>query len=562
MLRYFLKIVLFFVLNLLISKCATRSAPTGGPVDRTPPVILSTIPESNTVNINDLEKINIEFSERMDEGSLQKALFISPPLNFDLSWKKGRSLQINIEDTLKNNQTYIVSVGAEASDSRRNKMDGSYQFAFSTGSYIDKGKINGRVFGLQKNETATMFAFLFRDSTVDFSEKPDYISQTGTKGEFSFGYLKEGHYRILAVVDQNSNLTIDTDYERIAIPYKDVFLDSGAISYQGLEMRMSRSDTISPQVLGIRPIHDRYFQVRLSEPVPLPDSKSLQLSDSLSLKAKKILAVSPNIESANIMEIFTEELDTSTYVLTLPELADSAGNILSGTNEISFRGAMTSDTTRFKIISSLPEDSVKNHHPESPIVLEFSTPVNWDSITIAFKLTASDSSEIPGKWKVLSAFDAEYFPEISFTPDSSYIFRLYPEKTMDVWGNFLSDTTLTHYFTVTSDRELGEIAGTVTTTDTSAGNIVLHINSIQKRGYQTQIILQQPGEYRKSFIPEGQYMINCYLDRDKNNRYSSGTLFPFSFAEPFVFLQDTIKVRKRWETAGKNLTIPSGEISR
>ena len=60
--------LLFLFTALLIWQCASIKAPPGGPVDVTPPEILSVDPQSGTTNL-DIRKIRIEFSEYMDENS-------------------------------------------------------------------------------------------------------------------------------------------------------------------------------------------------------------------------------------------------------------------------------------------------------------------------------------------------------------------------------------------------------------------------------------------------------------------------------------------------------------
>ncbi len=553
------KIVWFALIWTVFSSlnyCATRSAPSGGPVDRVPPVVLSTEPESNTTNIADLSAIRITFSERMDEGSLTKALFVSPPLEFDLNWKRGRRLEMTITDTLRPNQTYVVSIGSEASDSRRNRMESSLQFAFSTGNHIDEGEIAGNVYGMNRKETVTLFAYRLNNDTLFLENKPDYISQSGTEGQFAFNYMKTGTYRVFAVSDQNSNLLIDSDYERVGIPHRDVVLDSSRLMYRGLNLHLSRSDTLPPEALGARPIHTRYLQLRTSEPALLPKAETLMLKDSASSEAFPVLAVSRNIESGNTIDLFTAALDTSTYFLTVPGLSDSAGNARYRDTTLIFRGTDKTDTTHFTIITAGPADSARNHHPEDPLFIEFSNPVNWDSLSRFFSFTSRQGNPQAGRWHIRSAYDAEFLPATTLIPDSAYIFSLDVSKAADVWGNQLEDSLFSRYFTVVSDRELGEISGTVTAPGQASGTMYLNIRNIRQRDFLRRIQPDSTGRFLKRYLPEGAYRLDAFLDLDKNERYSPGSLFPFRFAEPFVFHPDTIKVRKRWETSGVRITLP------
>ena len=53
-----------------------------------------------------------------------------------------------------------------------------------------------------------------------------------------------------------------------------------------------------------------------------------------------------------------------------------------------------------------------------------------------------------------------------------------------------------------------------------------------------------------------EYQIGGFIDLDKNNSYSFGTLFPFKYSEPVFLNPDTIKVRKRWEFGGIKINYP------
>ena len=64
-----------YLLFVLILGCAKPMAPPGGPVDRTPPEIISSTPASGSIGISIDPSIVIEFSEVIDAKSVEKALF-------------------------------------------------------------------------------------------------------------------------------------------------------------------------------------------------------------------------------------------------------------------------------------------------------------------------------------------------------------------------------------------------------------------------------------------------------------------------------------------------------
>ena len=50
-------IVYIFLLSLIIISCATVQMPSGGPIDKTPPQLLSATPSDSTINFNSKEII-------------------------------------------------------------------------------------------------------------------------------------------------------------------------------------------------------------------------------------------------------------------------------------------------------------------------------------------------------------------------------------------------------------------------------------------------------------------------------------------------------------------------
>jgi uncharacterized protein (DUF2141 family) len=73
---------------------------------------------------------------------------------------------------------------------------------------------------------------------------------------------------------------------------------------------------------------------------------------------------------------------------------------------------------------------------------------------------------------------------------------------------------------------------------------------------QYRITLKKPGEFKFEQLPEDRYRLKAFWDLDKNGQYSAGSVSPFMFAEPFVVSNDTIRVRKRWETGGIKIKLP------
>ena len=86
--------------------CASRGRPGGGPVDKTPPEIVFTFPQPDSLNIDQIAKIDIYFSERMDEASVANSIFTSPPLDYDIDWSGGEQLSLKLKIYIVTADTY------------------------------------------------------------------------------------------------------------------------------------------------------------------------------------------------------------------------------------------------------------------------------------------------------------------------------------------------------------------------------------------------------------------------------------------------------------------------
>lgn len=556
--RHFFHFLSMTLLWLLLS-CAMQKAPGGGPVDRTPPEVVFTNPPKDSLHIAaGLKQFEIRFSERMARGSLRGNIFISPPIQFETHWKGWERLFLDLQEPLQKEQTYVVSIGSEAKDLHNNTMKGSYTFAFSTGSVIDQGRISGRVYG-QKQEAVHIFAFLLNDSLgfAPTSKRPSYISKSGRDGTYELNYLKLGHYRLLAVSDQNHNLKLDADFERVGIPYRDVRLDSAALFSDFVDFRMTHVDTVAPRLAGMRAVNRRHFQARYSEPLTLSDTKFILL-DSLAGDTIPLLGIGKNKATPNVLDVFTADLDSGhTYLWQSEVLADTVGNINDSLNSASFKMTAPADTTAFRLLEFLPKDSSRSVPADQKITVTFSLPVKWPTLARSFVLQTTANDTLAGHWLPLDPFSAGFTAAKGLRPDSAYRAVLRLGGVQDLWGATAKDTLLQRYFTIVSARQLGEISGKVVLDPDSGQTVKLRVRSLEKKIKPRVVTVKKNRKFYFQFLPEGKYLLDGYIDLDKNNKYSAGQLFPFHLSEPFFFATDTIKVRKRWEKSGILFKFPA-----
>jgi hypothetical protein len=545
--------VISLLFGILHVSCATKGAPQGGPVDKTPPTIISTFPALDSLRISQtISKIQLKFSESMDEASVLQSIFISPELKYKPEWQDYDELTLWVSDTLLENQTYVVAITANASDERNNQMEKSYQFAFSTGDQLDKGAMSGKIYGMEEQGSYSVFAYHLSDTTIfdPTVEKPFYHSQASQNGEIELNYLKLGWYRFLAVQDANKNQLFDYGMESIGMPIKDYRLDSLNFRVENVNFRLWKPDTTKPKPLSLRARSNVHISIRLSEPIIIPAISQFSIADSVSGKTKTINGIFKNREQDNILDIYCAPLEIEKkYILTIPAISDSAGNMLAIESRIPFLASSQIDTSITVLETFSPEDSSQNVSVNANIYLKFSKPVITDSSEKFLKLYDSRKNILPYSARINANGDFIIFPKNGWVTDSAYRAVFSSHKIMDYKNYPVKDTTIFRTFTIESQADLGELTGKIQSAKNVQYPQIVRLKKINS-GFQREKKAGEDGSFRFDKLPEGKYKIDIFGDIDNNNSYSYGALKPFQFAEPFTVSDDTLRVRKRWETSG------------
>lgn len=198
--------------------------PTGGPRDTIPPVVLRSSPENYTVHF-DKKEIEIRFDEYIRLKNLNQELIISPPMKHSpiiTPMSASKNLRIFIEDTLKENTTYVFNFGNSIGDNNEGNTLEQFKYIFSTGNYVDSLTVSGNVRDANlirpEKETTVMLYEMnesFSDSII-YNEKPTYITVTkDTTGVFELTNLKEGNYLLIALKEKNRSYTFNPKEDKI-----------------------------------------------------------------------------------------------------------------------------------------------------------------------------------------------------------------------------------------------------------------------------------------------------------------------------------------------------------
>jgi hypothetical protein len=189
-----------------LSGCANMVAPTGGPKDTLPPVLINVSPKDSALNFNS-KRITFTFNEYVELSDLTQNLIVSPtpklPPQIDA---KLRTITVRLKDTLEENTTYSLQFGNAIRDLNEGNVLPNYTYLFSTGNRLDQGTFQGRVLLAETGTVdSTLIVMLHRsgeDSAV-YKSIPRYFTRLDSSGTFRFRNLPESTFYVYALKDES-----------------------------------------------------------------------------------------------------------------------------------------------------------------------------------------------------------------------------------------------------------------------------------------------------------------------------------------------------------------------
>jgi len=214
-------ILLALSIALLTTGCANIGSPDGGPWDEEPPYVVSSSP-ANKITLSNRKKINIKFNEYIKLENASEKVVVSPPqIEMPNIRAVGKSVKIDLYDSLQANTTYTIDFGDAIVDNNEGNPMGKYTFSFSTGAEIDTMEVSGTVLNAENLEPVKgiMVGLYPLDANFHdtlFTTTPLMrVGRTNGSGQFSVKGVKDGKYRAFALQDQDGNFFFSQKSEAI-----------------------------------------------------------------------------------------------------------------------------------------------------------------------------------------------------------------------------------------------------------------------------------------------------------------------------------------------------------
>lgn len=321
----------------VVSACARQGAPPGGPRDRRPPVVVSTVPDTFAVDTAFKGPVRFDFDERISErtasGNLDEAVVVSPYTGKVKVSHSRSGLEVKVDGGFRRGVVYRVTLLPVIRDMFNNRMHDPFDLIFSTGAPFVKSAVAGmvwdRITGKPMKDMLVM-AEPEADTTVK------YVARSDTGGIYIFRYLPPAHYRLVAFEDRNRNHEVDPTEAR---GLQEVTL-AGPDTVLPLDVAALRPDTAPARVRGAVALDSLTVMVNLDHYVD-PDEPDSAIHATL--RSDSVAApAAPGVRRVYKEYDYTRWVDAYRDSVTL---ADSIARAKEAREAATRKGAAPADTT-------------------------------------------------------------------------------------------------------------------------------------------------------------------------------------------------------------------------
>lgn len=564
--------------------CANIGNPSGGPIDKTPPIFMRSNPTPNAVNVKD-RKIEIFFDEIVTLKDPSTKIIVSPAqTEMPRMSALGRKVTVELVDSLLPNTTYTIDFSNSIQDNNEGNAIDNFAFAFSTGSVIDSMRVSGYVLDSRTLEPMQSIVVGLQSNLADSAfhkEKLQRVALTNDRGQFTIRNVSPGSYHIFALKD------LDRDY-KFGNPTEDIaFLDSIIVPSIGSR---EAADTVYNDLNEIdtimRATRPAYFPNDILLSMFNEDRKSQYLANNLRVDSTRIsltfAAASDTLPSLSIVgrndvpdQWYTLERsqtnDTLTYWIRPPHLVsadtlmvattylrtDTASNLSWGTDTLKFtfqrqkakKKKKNEETDSLEQIRFMELHPLANGTQEvyAPLLLQTGTPIerySREAFHLQRKLQ-NDTTFYPAEIKSIALRDStlsrrDLMLKVDWEPGAAYTLAVDSLAMTDIYG--LQTKPLKVDFNVRKMEEYGNIVFNIPAVRDSAivelldgtDKVVLHT---PVKNHRAELLNLQPGKY----------YARLFIDRNGNGKYDTGNYDMHLQPEETVYYPGAINLKKNWD---------------
>lgn len=583
----------------LAQRCANAVAPTGGPKDETPPVVVEAVPENHSINFTG-KKIEITFDEYLTLENANQNVLISPPMSEKPDIKlHNKTVVIKFKENLEANTTYTINFGSAIKDLHEGNVFKDYVYSFSTGDYIDTLRIAGKVLNAEdKKPIEDVYVGLYaadRENldSLPMTVQPNYISKTDKDGNFSLNGLADKKYLVFALKDVNSNRYFDLPNEDVAfldtlVPASYPWtaptsqpLDSTVMDSLTIQMDTIAIDTIVAftDTLTMDTIENQLDSIAIKmKATAMYDQNSLNLTlymfsevDSTQMllekklvedgllrfvfrhPAKEAVIMTPEMlpDTFNLVAMHSAEFDTIWWYFT-PNVKDSLWV------QVKY-DTIINDSSRYSL--KFKDKNARNRKPETlkvtnnlhgrgglipgeDLILEFSEPiVRYQMRDSAIFKRDSLVTYNELAFEQADEYGLKYKLLTEIEEDVSYNIEIPDSVFFGIRGH--TNTTIKADFHRLKDDEYGNIY-IIVEPPKGMKQVVVQLLNDAGKVLKEQAITTKEEVVFEHLMP-AKYKLRALLDDDGNGKWSTGNYHRRVQPETVVDYKDVLEIRAGWD---------------
>ncbi|MES2376945.1 MAG: Ig-like domain-containing protein [Bacteroidota bacterium] len=527
---FFNKIFCVFIGSLLVLGCAVQQRPQGGPRDTQPPKLLLATPANLTHNFK-AKEIRLDFDEyfKLVNQFQEITLFPVPEKKLPDYKISGKSLIIQLKDTLLKNTTYVFNFGKGIQDVNESNQLKNFTYVFSTGDHIDSLSVTGTVTNnqtqLKEKDAIVMLFTLKQDSLLFGKKKPSLYTTTDSAGNFKLGNLKEGVYKLYALKEQSGDKIYNNDNELIAFSTNLINLtrDTANVRLKLFKQTPTKVRFVDRKFQG-----DGSMLFTLNKPLTKP---SLKIIYPPGLDEQKIVDFSKTGDTATVYSknMDFDSIRVAFYDNDKPVDTTSIrkGRKESFTKNVAFRYGVDANSqlrpgADLKIYANVP---IESFEPSLITLKEDSNQVNYTLV----KDTGT-----------AKRFTLKY----RFKPKSGYLLEIGESAFTTIYGD-KNTKKQTKSFSVSKPENFSNLTLKVNVPDTTkmyvvelldAGKNVLRSDVITKK---TTLV------YRNYYV--GKFSLRVVYDGNRNGKWDSGSIKDRRQPENIWVYEKEFVLRPNWE---------------
>lgn len=444
--------------------------------DDTRPIVISTVPANNSVDVAQGINITATFSEAMDNGTINSAtMIVSEGSTLDVGAAvipgtvtySGITATFNPETSLALNTVYTVTISTGAKDLTGNSLATDYVWSFTTEVTVDAAPpvVTSTVpFNHATN------ASLNGNISATFSEAIDPLTVTISTMTLHQGVNAIpgtiGYSGVTASFNPSNNLAANTVYTAtITTGVRDLAGNGLVNNYVWSFTSGTNPDETPPVVTATAPLNG-------STDAPLNGNISATFSEALDPSSISITTmimrqgatlipgtvhysgVTASFDPANAL---TQSTAYSVTITT--SVRDLAGNAMSVNYVWTFSTGNAPDQTLPIVVSTFPNDGAIGVLIGGNLAATFSESMNPLSITTATFSLRQGATAIPGTVSY-SGVTANFNPTNNLAANTAYTATIWP-GVRDLAGNNMAESYIWEFTTGSSSDA---IAPTVTST--------------------------------------------------------------------------------------------------